>query len=119
MGEISFHATMIKKELTIIQNIHIMINKELSEILDALTRENGDSMPPCKELELLGFDPFGRLCSIKECASYGESDEEDDDTDNSSEEYIDEEYDYDEADDQYTLLTQVLRLYNCRKKYFA
>ncbi len=98
-----------------------MINKELSEILDALTRESGDSMPPCKELELLGFDPFGRLYNIKGCASYGESDEEDDDTDysNGDEEYIDEEYDYDEADDRYTLLTQVLRLYNCRKKYFA
>ena len=98
-----------------------MINKELSEILDALTRENGDSMPPCKELELLGFDPFGNLYNIKECVSYGESDEEDDDTDysNGDEEYIDEEYEFDEDDERYALLAQVLRLNNCRKKYFA
>ena len=112
MGEIPFHSTMIKKVLIIFQNIHIMINKELSEILDALTRESGDSMSPCKELELLGFDPFGNL------TSYGDNDDEDDDPDYSEEE-IDEEYDYDEADDRYTLLTQILRLYNCRKKYFA
>ena len=95
-----------------------MINQELSEILDALTRENGDSMPPCKELELLGFDPFGNLCNIKECTYYGDINDEEEDSDYSEEE-IDEEYDYDEADDRYTLLTQVLRLYNCRKKYFA
>ena len=94
-----------------------MINKELSEILDALTRESGDSMSPCKELELLGFDPFGNRSNIKECTYYGDNDEEEDS--DYSEEEIDEEYDYDEADDRYTLLTQILRLYNCRKKYFA
>ena len=98
-----------------------MINKELSEILDALTRETGDTMSPCKELELLGFDPFGRVYNIKRVVTFGESDDEvadgygniDDD------DYIDEEYEFDEDDEQYALLAQVLRLNNCRKKYFA
>jgi hypothetical protein len=98
-----------------------MINKELSEILDALTRETGDTMSPCKELELLGFDPFGRVYNIKGVVTFGESDDEvadgygniDDD------DYIDEEYEFDEDDEQYALLAQVLRLNNCRKKYFA
>ena len=31
----------------------------------------------------------------------------------------DEEYEFDEDDEQYALLAQVLRLNNCRKKYFA
>ena len=93
-----------------------MIDKELSEIIDALTRENGDSMPPCQELELLGFDPFGRLRSIKGTVAFVESEDGEEDEDNG---YIDEEYEFDEDDERYSLLTQVLRLNNCRKKYFA
>ena len=93
-----------------------MIDKELSEIIDALTRESGDSMPPCQELELLGFDPFGRLRGIKGTAMLlGADDEEEAESDS----YIDEEYEFDEDDERYSLLAQVLRLNNCRKKYFA
>ena len=91
-----------------------MIDKELSEIIDALTRESGDSMPPCQELELLGFDAFGRLRGIKGTVTLvGAEDEAESDG------YIDEEYEFDEDDERYSLLTQVLRLNNCRKKYFA
>ena len=70
-----------------------MIDKELSEIIDALTRESGDSMPPCQELELLGFDAFGRLRGIKGTATLlGADDEEEAESDS----YIDEEYEFDE-----------------------
>ena len=93
-----------------------MIDKELSEIIDALTRESGDSMPPCQELELLGFDAFGRLRGIKGTVAFVESEDGEEDEDNG---YIDEEYEFDEDDERYSLLAQVLRLNNCRKKYFA
>lgn len=96
-----------------------MINKELSEILDALTRETGDTMSPCKELELLGFDPFGRVYNIKGVVTFGEDNDtlyEDGTMENDD---YDEEYEFDEEDEQYALLAQVLRLNNCRKKYFA
>lgn len=97
-----------------------MINKELSEILDALTRETGDTMSPCKELELLGFDPFGRVYNIKGVVTIGESDDEVADGYGTMEnDDYDEEYEFDEDDEQYALLAQVLRLNNCRKKYFA
>ena len=93
-----------------------MIDKELYEILDALTRETGEGMLPCQELELLGFDPFGRLRGIKGTATLlGADDEEEAESDS----YIDEEYEFDEDDEEYSLLTEVLRLNNCRKKYFA
>lgn len=100
-----------------------MINKELSEILDALTRETGDTMPPCQELELLGFDPFGRLHCIKGATIFAGHDDEEESRHNghSSDDdgYTDEEYEFDEEDERYSLLVQVLRLSNCRKKYFA
>lgn len=98
-----------------------MINKELSEILDALTRETGDTMSPCKELELLGFDPFGRVYNIKGVVTFGEDNDEvaDEYGNIDDDDYIDEEYEFDEDDEQYALLAQVLRLSNCRKKYFA
>ena len=102
-----------------------MIDKELSEIIDALTRESGDSMPPCQELELLGFDAFGRLRGIKGTATLlGADDEEEegvdyDDYNTDDDGYVDEEYEIDEDDEEYSLLTEVLRLNNCRKKYFA
>jgi hypothetical protein len=100
-----------------------MINKELSEILDALTRETGDTMPPCQELEMLGFDPFGRLHCIKGATIFAghDNDEESRHNGHSSDDdgYTDEEYEFDEEDERYRLLVQVLRLSNCRKKYFA
>lgn len=104
-----------------------MIKKELSEILDALTRETGEAMPPCQELALLGFDSFGRRSkTIDYTLSLGEIEEEDEDYDDDFDEYdtneegyVDEEYEFDEDNEEYSLLTQVLRLNNCRKKYFA
>ena len=108
-----------------------MISKELSEILDALTRETGESLLPYQELEIFGLGPLG------ESSSHGyrnsKVDDDDIDYDNDSdddyddyddyEEYdngeVDEEYEFDENDEEYALLTQVLRLNNCRKKYFA
>ena len=91
-----------------------MINKELSEILDALTRESGESMLPYQELELLGLSPLGEFAN-----SEAPDDEIDYDDEEYSESNAEEEYEFDEDDEEYTLLTQVLRLTNCRKKYFA
>ena len=85
-----------------------MIDKELSEILDALTRESGECMLPYQELELFGFSPIGTLNT-----RFSNDEPEDDEID------YDEEYEFDEDDEQYALLAQVLRLNNCRKKYFA
>ena len=98
-----------------------MIDKELSEILDALTRESGESMLPYQELEMFGFSPFGKSSTHGTVftAEEVEDDEIDYDDDDYSESEVDEEYEFDEDDEEYTLLTQVLRLTNCRKKYFA
>ena len=107
-----------------------MINKELSEILDALTRESGESMLPYQELEILGYSPLGKS-SQKRLSMYNDDDDdeftpgeaEDDEIDYDDDDYngsdAEEEYEYDEDNEEYTLLTQVLRLTNCRKKYFA
>ena len=101
-----------------------MISKELSEILDALTRETGEAMPPCQELALLGLDPFGHSSATRDYTmSLDEAEEEEgvdyDDYNTDDDGYVDEEYEFDEDDEEYSLLTEVLRLNNCRKKYFA
>lgn len=113
-----------------------MIEKELGEILDALTRETGESMRPFQELEILGFDPLGRTQDGRQQLEYdtfddeydddflpGEAEEEDgveyNDYDSDNNGYIDEEYDFDEDDEEYRLLADVLRLNNDRRKYFA
>lgn len=99
-----------------------MIDKELSEILDALTRESGESMLPYQELELFGLTPLGKT-SIMQNTMPTDGNAEDDEIDYDDEEYsqtdADEEYEFDEDDEEYTLLTRVLRFNNCRKKYFA
>ncbi|MBQ5888381.1 MAG: hypothetical protein IIW77_03800 [Bacteroidaceae bacterium] len=101
-----------------------MIDKELYEILDALTRETGEGMLPCQELELLGFDPFGHRIEAR-CytLNLGEVEEEEgvdyDDYNTDDDGNVEEEYEFDEDDEEYSLLTEVLRLNNCRKKYFA
>ncbi|MBQ5887831.1 MAG: hypothetical protein IIW77_00970 [Bacteroidaceae bacterium] len=79
-----------------------MIDKELSELIDALTRESGEPMLPCQELALLGYDLFTNSFSTATQSSY-----------------LDEEYDFDESDEEFRLLSLVLRLNNSRKKYFA
>ena len=103
-----------------------MLNKELSEILDALTRETGEAMLPCQELALLGFDSFGRSREARDFTMSIDEVEEDEEYDDDFDEYdtdedgnVDEEYEFDEDDEEYSLLTEVLRLNNCRKKYFA
>ena len=111
-----------------------MIDKELSELIDALTREDGEPMPPYQELEILGFNPLGEavLYQRKKFTFSDDDDEdfipseaEDDEIDYGEEEneendgYIDEEYELDEDNEEYSLLVKVLRLNNCRKKYFA
>ncbi len=99
-----------------------MIDKELCEILDALTRESGESMLPYQELEIFGFSPLGKSGNSQRNMFAG-SEVEDDEIDYDDEEYnessVDEEYEFDEDDEEYSLLTKVLRLNNCRKKYFA
>lgn len=79
-----------------------MIDKELSELIDALTRESGEPMLPCQELALLGYDLFNN--GIYQMAPNS---------------YLDEEYDFDESDDEFRLLSLVMRVNNSRKKYFA
>ena len=95
-----------------------MIDKELCEILDALTRESGECMLPYQELELFGFSPIGTL-NTRLADGEAQDDEIDYDDEDYDESSVDEEYEFDEDDEEYSLLTQVLRLNNCRKKYFA
>ena len=111
-----------------------MIDKEISEIIDALTRETGESMLPYQELEILGFTPLGESNNFIRRKFVNSDDDDDEILPSETEEedgveyndyntdddgYIDEEYEFDEDDEEYTLLTKVLRLNNCRKKYFA
>ena len=74
-----------------------MMTKEEYELIDALSRETGEAMSPIEELVLLGFydeyDGFFPKCY--------------------------EEYDFNENDERYKLLTKVLRMNNDRRKYFA
>lgn len=79
-----------------------MIDKELSELIDALTRESGEPMLPFQELALLGYDLFNNSFFTATQSSY-----------------LDEEYDFDESDEEFRLLSLVLKLNNSRKKYFA
>ncbi len=100
-----------------------MIGKELSEIIDALAREKGESMLPYQELELLGYSPLGESDSTHtpslSSTTYDEDDEEYDEYDSDEDSQVDEEYEFDDDDEEYTLLSKVLRLTNCRKKYLA
>lgn len=94
------------------------IEKEKSELYDALSRELGEAMSPYEELVLLGIydadiEPFERIAEDYDEypdydegfeISYGESDEE---------------YDYDENDERYSMFTDVIKLNNDRKKHFA
>lgn len=102
-----------------------MIKKELSEIIDALARESGESMLPYQELELLGYGPQGESnCIHRSSVNFTADDEDDeeyddDDYDADDESRVDEEYEFDDDDEEYSLLSKVLRLNNCRKKYLA
>lgn len=94
-----------------------MIDKEIFELLDAISREKGEAMSPFEELLLLGYYPEKRK-RIK-----NDIDEEEDYDDFTREEEengeAEEEYDFDEDDEAYTLLSDILCRNNDRKKYFA
>ena len=95
-----------------------MINKELSELLDAISREKGTPMSPFEELLILGYYPEARKRIMN-----SEVDEEEDFDDfiQEDEEYseAEEEYEFDEDEDYYALLQLTLCRNNDRKKYFA
>lgn len=100
-----------------------MLNKELSELLDAISREIGEPMQPCRELVLLGFDPLGQ-CIEKQHTHFGSKPEEEEgveynDYNTDGDSPVDEEYEFDEDDEEYSLLTYALRMNIGCKKYFA
>lgn len=109
-----------------------MISKELIELIDAISRDEKNALPPYKELQLLGFDPFGnelehdgRKRNREEFAmediQFPESSEESHKHDDGEE--IDWNktgyYEFDENDKRYAMLLQVLRMSNDRRRYFA
>ncbi len=84
-----------------------MTDKEFCEFIDALARDSRDALPPYKELEMFGLDPFGRPLkreARERCENYWE---------------LEEEYEFDETDERYSMLAMVLRMNNDRKKYYA
>ena len=108
-----------------------MISKELIELIDAISRDERNALPPYKELQLLGFDPFGNELEHDaregyqekytwEDVLYQESGEVPDNLDDKEVDWNrDEYYEFDENDKKYAMLLQVLRMSNDRKKYFA
>ena len=57
--------------------------------------------------------------SQSEVEEDGDYDDDYDEYDTDEDGNVEEEYEFDEDDEEYSLLTEVLRLNNCRKKYFA
>ena len=108
-----------------------MISKELIELIDAISRDERNALPPYKELQLLGFDLFGNELEHDaregyqekytwEDVLYQESGEVPDNIDDKEVDWNrDEYYEFDENDKKYAMLLQVLRMSNDRKKYFA
>ena len=95
-----------------------MIDKELNELLDAISREKGTPMSPFEELLMLGYYP-----EAQERRARSEADEEEDYDDFTQEDEenseTEEEYEFDEEEDYYELLQSTLCRNNDRKKYFA
>ncbi len=118
-----------------------MITKEEKELIDALSREKGEAMSPFEELTLLGYYENGKAAFINKENNVIEMEIEgvserlkafweriNDETSKQVETQLDtpvknwnrvEIYDFDENDEQYTLLTEVLRYNNNKTKYFA
>ena len=102
------------------------INKEMCEYMDAVSRELGEAMSPYEELMMLGFDVKGfsgkrdRLLthSDKETTDDMEDDYDFED-DGNVEEIVDDEYDFEDENEEYSMLSGILRLNNDRRKYFA
>lgn len=104
-----------------------MISKELIELIDALARNCGENIPPYKELEMLGLDPFGKemyntvaqgnrleWITINSLTQHSEPVKENDEE---QERY--EYYEFDENDRKYAILLQLLRISNDWRRYFA
>lgn len=98
-----------------------MLEKELCELLDAISREKGDPMSPIEELVLLGVYPELRELKHSTARAEIEYDEDSDEYVEEEENYneVDEEYEFDEDDENFSLLNFILRRNNDRKKYFA
>lgn len=110
-----------------------MITKEEKELIDALSREKGEAMSPFEELTLLGYYENGKAAFVDKNDKVIEMEVEGVSEGlralwervNSSQPAPPknwnrvEEYDFDENDEQYKLLTEVLRYNNNRTKYFA
>ena len=100
-----------------------MIDKEVCELLDAISREKGSPMSPFEELLILGYYPEMRelVTVIPKNGSEEEEDYDDyaQEEDEDEFEEVDEEYEFDEDDEEYLLLKSVLRRNNDKKKYFA
>lgn len=110
-----------------------MITKEEQELIDALSREKGEAMSPFEELTLLGYYENGKAAFVNENNEVIEMEIEGVSeglrelwkrvNDDSSQPHKNwekvEEYDFDENDEQYRLLAEVLRYNNNRTKYFA
>lgn len=99
-----------------------MIDKEVSELLDAISREKGTPMSPFEELLILGYYPEMREIRKNNPKNEIEYDEDYDDyTQEEDEDFeeVEEEYEFDEDDEEYLLLKSVLLCNNDRKKYFA
>lgn len=114
------------------------MTKEESELIDALCREKGEAMSPFEELTLLGFDENGRAKFLNddneviEMEIKGVSENLKNIWERVNSEPAEpaphkqsknwnriEEYDYDENDERYRLLTEVLRYNHNKVKYFA
>lgn len=106
------------------------MTKEEKELFDALSREKGEAMSPFEELTLLGYYEDGKAAFINkeneivkmEVEGVSEGLRALWESINSKDELnwsFFDEYDFDENDEQYKLLDDVLKL-NCdRRKYFA
>lgn len=98
-----------------------MIDKEVCELLDAISREKGYPMSPFEELLILGYYPEVRelVTVFPKNDSVDEDDYDEQEEEEENFEEVDEEYEFDEDNEEYLLLKSVLRLNNDKKKYFA
>lgn len=120
-----------------------MITKEEKELIDALSREKGEAMSPFEELTLLGYYGNGKKAFINDEKETAETSLES--MSEKIEELLEriesgsikpniqekeeempkknwnrvEEYNFDENDEQYRLLTEVLKYNHNKTKYFA
>lgn len=102
------------------------INKEQSEYMDAVSRELGDAMSPYEELTLLGFDMnsfYGNRRGVPADNRINLADNPDEEYDFEDDEdiegVVDEEYEFEDENEEYSMLSGILKLNNDKRKYFA